>query len=141
MHGFLDTIREGRPTVPLLVVSPILCRSTRTRRARGAVDLDDDGAVRFRATGDPADVAAGRLTLRVVRDELVRVVARRAADDPFLAYLDGRALYGEADAEGLPLPDRLHPDTATHALMAERFAARAFGPGGAFAGVGGTAGS
>ena len=25
VHGFLDTIREGHPTTPLLVVSPILC--------------------------------------------------------------------------------------------------------------------
>ncbi|WP_433788214.1 GDSL-type esterase/lipase family protein [Actinomycetospora sp. CA-101289] len=131
VHGFLDTIREGRPTVPLLVVSPILCPIHEDTPGPGAVDLDDDGAMRFRATGDPADVAAGRLTLRVVREELARVVAQRAADDPHLAYLDGRALYGEADAEALPLPDRLHPDAATHALMAERFAALAFGPGGA----------
>ena len=25
VHGFLDTIREGHPTTPLLVVSPIYC--------------------------------------------------------------------------------------------------------------------
>ena len=25
VHGFLDTIREGHPTTPLLVVSPLLC--------------------------------------------------------------------------------------------------------------------
>ena len=25
VHGFLDTIREGHPDTPLLVVSPILC--------------------------------------------------------------------------------------------------------------------
>ena len=138
VHGFLDTIREGRPTTPLLVVSPILCPIHEDTPGPGAVDLDADGAVRFRATGDPADVAAGRLTLRVVRDELDRVVAQRAADDPHLAYLDGRALYGEADADALPLPDRLHPDAATHELIAERFAALAFGPGGPFAGAGAT---
>ncbi|MDF2978286.1 MAG: hypothetical protein K0S40_3014 [Actinomycetospora sp.] len=133
VHGFLDTIREGRPTTPLLVVSPILCPIHEDIPGPGAVDLDDEGTVRFRATGDPTDVAAGRLTLRVVRDELARVVAQRAPDDPHLAYLDGRALYGEADADRLPLPDRLHPDAATHELIAERFAALAFGPGGPFA--------
>jgi hypothetical protein len=138
LHGFLDTIREARPTTPLLVVSPILCPIHEDTPGPGAVDLDDDGAVHFRATGDPADVVAGRLTLRVVRDELARVLAQRTADDPHLAYLDGRALYGEADAEALPLPDRLHPDAATHELIAERFTARAFGPGGLFAGVAGT---
>ncbi len=25
LHGFLDTIREGKPTTPILVISPILC--------------------------------------------------------------------------------------------------------------------
>ena len=30
VHGFLDTIREGHPSTPLLVVSPICARSTRT---------------------------------------------------------------------------------------------------------------
>ena len=32
---------------------------------------------------------------------------------PELAYPDGRALPGEADADRLPVPDRLHPDAAT----------------------------
>ncbi|GAA1541587.1 hypothetical protein GCM10009678_25120 [Actinomadura kijaniata] len=30
VHGFLDTIREGRPTTPLLVVSPPRVRPRRT---------------------------------------------------------------------------------------------------------------
>lgn len=49
-----------------------------------------------------------------------------------LHYLDGRELYGPADAVTLPLPDALHPDAATHHLIGERFADRVFGPGGAF---------
>lgn len=88
--------------------------------------------MRFRATGDPAEVAAGKLTLRVVRDELARIVAQRAADDPHLHLLDGRALYGDADAVERPLPDGLHPDAPTHRLMGDRFAAHAFGPDGPF---------
>ena len=92
-----------------------------------------DGTVRFRATGDPADRARGALTLRVVRDELARIVDQRAADDPHLHLLDGLRLYGEADAAELPLPDGLHPDAATHVRIGERFAAAVFGPGGAFA--------
>ncbi|WP_116706939.1 GDSL-type esterase/lipase family protein [Actinomycetospora cinnamomea] len=133
VHGFLDTIREGRPTTPLLVVSPILCPIHEDTPGPGAVDLDGVGAMRFRATGDPGDVPAGRLTLRVVREELARIVAQRAADDPWLSHVDGLELYGESDAADLPLPDRLHPDAATHARIAERFAARVFGPGGPFA--------
>ncbi|MDL5159488.1 GDSL-type esterase/lipase family protein [Actinomycetospora termitidis] len=133
VHGFLDTIREGHPTTPLLVVSAVLCPIHEDTPGPGAPDFSG-GTMRFVATGDPAEVRAGRLTLRVVRDALERLVAQRAADDPHLAYLDGRELYGEADAETLPLPDALHPDAATHRLMGERFATLALGPGGPLAG-------
>lgn len=130
LHGFLDTIREGRPTTPLLLVSAILCPIHEDTPGPGAVELTDDATMMFRATGDPAEVAAGRLTLRVVRDEIAQVAAARAPDDPHLHHLDGLALYGAADAAQRPLPDRLHPDAATHRLIAERFAAHAFAPGG-----------
>lgn len=80
-----------------------------------------DGKVEFTALGDPAESASGKLTLRVVRAELARIVAERAASDPYLFHLDGRTLYGEADHAELPLPDRLHPDDATHRRMGERF--------------------
>lgn len=134
VHGFLDTIREGRPTTPLLVVSSILCPIHEETPGPGAMDVTEEGTLLFRATGDPADVATGRLTLQVIREELARVVAARAPDDPHLHHLDGRELYGEADAVEHPLPDRLHPDPATHRLIAGRFAAHAFGPGGPLAG-------
>jgi hypothetical protein len=132
VHGFLDTIRDGHPATPLLVVSPILCPAHEDTPGPGAPDFGD-GAMRFRATGDPAEVAGGKLTLRVIRAELARIVARRAAEDPHLHLIDGRELYGEADAAQLPLPDRLHPDAGTHRLMGKRFAALAFGAGGPFA--------
>jgi hypothetical protein len=135
VHGFLDTIREGHPTTPLLLVSPILCPIHEDTPGPGAVDLTDDGTMLFRATGDPADVPAGRLTLWVIREEIARVAAQRAPEDPHLHHLDGRELYGDADAAELPLPDRLHPDAATHRRIAARFAAHAFdGPDGPFAG-------
>ncbi|MFP5068860.1 GDSL-type esterase/lipase family protein [Pseudonocardia nantongensis] len=131
VHGFLDTIRDGHPDVPLLVVSPILCPIH--EHAPGPLEPDlTGGTVRFRATGDPNGVRAGQLTLSVVRDELARIVAERSADDPNLSYLDGRELYGTADADELPLPDRLHPDAATHDRMGGRFAARVFAPAGPF---------
>ncbi|TBV72016.1 hypothetical protein [Pseudoxanthomonas winnipegensis] len=62
----------------------------------------------------------------MIRRTLADLVALRRAQDPNLHYLEGLALYGQADAEALPLPDGLHPDTATHRLIGERFAARAF---------------
>ncbi|MFJ4333319.1 MULTISPECIES: GDSL-type esterase/lipase family protein [unclassified Streptomyces] len=133
VHGFLDTIREGHPTAPLLVVSPILCPVHEDTPGPLAPDFTD-GRVRFVATGDPAERASGKLTLNVVRDELSRIVTQRAADDANLYYLDGRELYGQADAAGLPLPDGVHPDAATHRLIGERFAELAFADRGAFKG-------
>ncbi|MEU3056143.1 GDSL-type esterase/lipase family protein [Streptomyces griseus] len=132
VHRFLDTVRDGHPATPLLVVSPVLCPAQEDTPGPAAPDVSD-GRVRFTALGDPADAARGKLTLRVVRAELARIVAERAADDPRLSYLDGLTLYGEADHAELPLPDRLHPDAAAHRRMGERFAASAFGPGGPFA--------
>jgi len=134
VHGFLDTIREGHPTTPLLVVSPVLCPMHEDTPGPTMWDLEalSRGELRFQATGDPADIPAGKLTLTVIRDELARIVVQRAAEDPNLHYLDGRELYGVADNAEFPLPDDLHPDGPSHQRMAERFAKLAFnGPFGA----------
>ncbi|MFD6331789.1 GDSL-type esterase/lipase family protein [Streptomyces niveus] len=130
VHGFLDTIREGHPTTPLLVVSAPYCPIHEDTPGPSAPDFSriGDGQLRFLATGDPAERASGKLTLNVIRDELARVVRQRAAEDPNLHYLDGRELYGEADYAELPLPDELHPDAPTHLRMGERFAKLAFTP-------------
>ncbi|MFC4604309.1 GDSL-type esterase/lipase family protein [Rhodococcus kronopolitis] len=135
VHGFLDTIRDGHPDTPLLVVSPIFCPIHEDTPGPGAFDMDAlrNGELRFIATGDPADRAAGKLTLRTIRDELTRIVAQRSQDDPYLHYLDGCDLYGESDHEQYPLPDQLHPDAATHQLIGERFGKHAFTGSGAFA--------
>ena len=84
VHGFLDTIRDGHPTTPLLIVSPIHCPIHEDTPGPGTFDLAAlaTGQVRFRATGDPAEKASGKLTLGVIRAELA-------------------------------LPDQLHPDTVT----------------------------
>ncbi|MGW5580689.1 GDSL-type esterase/lipase family protein [Micromonospora chokoriensis] len=124
VHGFLDTIRDGHPTTPLMVMSPIWCPIH--EETPGPGDFDHaamaDGRLRFRATGNPSDVAKGKLTLGVIREELAKVVAQRSATDPQISYLDGRELYGPDDYAELPLPDELHPDDASHARIAERFA-------------------
>ncbi|MGN3953847.1 GDSL-type esterase/lipase family protein [Streptomyces sp. WAC8370] len=132
VHGFLDTVREGHPTAPLLVVSPILCPVQEDTPGPLAPDFSG-GGVRFVATGDPVERASGKLTLNVIRDELSRIVRERAAENENLHHLDGRELYGAADAVDLPLPDGIHPDAATHRLIGERFAELAFAGRGAFA--------
>ncbi|SHF61636.1 GDSL-like Lipase/Acylhydrolase family protein [Streptoalloteichus hindustanus] len=66
VHGFLDTLREGHPTTPLLVVSPVLCPIFEDTPGPGALVLDGPRPS-YRALGDPADRAGGRLTLNVIR--------------------------------------------------------------------------
>ncbi|OLL31449.1 lipase [Burkholderia sp. SRS-W-2-2016] len=137
MHGFLDTIREGHPTTPLLVISPIYCPIHEHTPGPGAFDMDAlaAGKISFRATGDPAECKAGKLTLTVIRKELQRIVRQRATNDPQLLYLDGLELYGQQDFDELPLPDQLHPDGPAHRRIGERFASFAFGSEGLFSAV------
>ena len=123
VHGWLDTVRDGHPETPVRLVSPIHCAIHESVPGPTAPDLEalGEGRVAFVASGDPAGVARGALTLEVVREVLAEVVERRG--DPHLTYVDGLALYGADDEARLPLPDHLHPDTATHRLIGERFAA------------------
>jgi hypothetical protein len=134
VHGFLDTIRDGHPDTPLLLVSPLFCGIHEYTPGPSAVDPATLGTenVRFTASKGPGGDMAGRLALRIIRDALADVVDRRS-HDPNLSYLDGTRLYGEADAAIHPLPDALHPDTPTHRLIGERFAEHAFASSGPFA--------
>ncbi|MFD8233647.1 GDSL-type esterase/lipase family protein [Streptomyces sp. NPDC059696] len=135
VHGFLDTIREGHPDTPLLLVSPIHCAIHEDTPGPTAPDVEEirKGRLVFSAMGDPAETPTGKLTLTVIREELSRIVGQRAADDPNLHYLDGLDLYGAQDAAALPLPDHVHPDAATHRHIGDRFHARVFADGGPFA--------
>lgn len=131
VHGFLDTIRDGHPSVPLVLISPLFCGIYEDTPGPGGMDMDAlaAGEVVFTATGPHGD--APQLTLRIIREALASLAERRA-EDPNLHYLDGTRLYGEQDAGAHPLPDALHPDTVTHELIGERFAQYAFAPGGPF---------
>ena len=131
VHGFLDTVRDGHPDTPLLLVSPLYCGIHEHTPGPAAIDPTSLGTdqVRFTATGREGDTDLGRLTLAVVREVLADVVGRRG-DDENLHHLDGTRLYGEADASVLPLPDGLHPDAATHRLVGDRFADQVLSSGG-----------
>lgn len=133
VHGFLDTIRDGHPDVPLLLISPLFAGIHEDTPGPGAIDPASLGTsqVRFVATGTPGDTAQGRLTLRVIREALRDVVQRRA-DDPNLHFLEGTDLYGEEDAAAMPLLDGLHPSPQAHRVIGERFTERVFAPGGPF---------
>lgn len=127
-HSFLDTIRDAKPETPILVISPILCPAAE----------DHPGPTRrtgetFEVVARGEDLQPGALTLRRVRRLLSSIVERRrAAGDLRLYYMDGLDLFAEADLADLP--DGLHPNADGLRRMGERFAARAFGQGGAFGG-------
>ena len=128
LHGFLDTIREGHPDTPLLVVSPIYCPIHETTPGPCQFDFAAlaEGRLRFRAEGNAEEVAKGKLTLVSIRQEMEEIIAQRSLSDPNIRYLDGRELYSADDNALQPLPDELHPDAAVHELMGRRFAEKAF---------------
>ncbi len=127
VHSFLDTIRDAKPLIPILVVSPILCPAVEDRPGPTL----NDGQ-KIYTLDRPEALALGALTARRIRQLLASIVERRrAAGDAHLHYLDGLALF--ADADLADLPDGLHPNAAGLGRMGERFAALAFGAGGPFA--------
>lgn len=111
MHGFIDTVRDGHPHTPVLLISPITC-PTAEHRPGPTPAYWEDGVLTFRAIGEPA---ADALTLTMVREILATIVEQRS--DPYLHYLDGPEIFGAVD-----LPDGLHPDATGYQQMGERFA-------------------
>ena len=131
LHGFLDTVREGHPGTPLLLVSPVFCPLVEDHPGP---TVAEPSAVRtaFRAVDLPPEGTPLALTARRIREIVASAVASRRNDgDEALFSLDGLALLGEAD-EG-SLHDHLHPDVAGYRLLGERFEAAAFGPSGPLA--------
>jgi hypothetical protein len=130
LHGFLDTVRDHHPAVPLLVVSPIVCPMAETHP--GPTLADGNGGFRV-IEGGPPELRASDLTLTRIRTIVEEVVAgRRDRGDAHLHHLDGLTLFGPDDVGDLP--DGLHPNGDGYLRMGERFAAHAFAPGGPFAG-------
>jgi hypothetical protein len=129
VHGFLDTVREGHPDTPILVVSPIFC-PVHEDTPGPTVPRDENGP--FVASARPLDANAPEgLSLRRIRAILEEVVDVRSEDDANLHYLSGLMLFGESDLDDLP--DLLHPNGDGYVRIGERFAAAAFGPDGPFA--------
>lgn len=119
VHGFLDTLREGAASTPILVMSPIFCPMHED--TPGPTVTDPVTGERRGTTDALPDPFEPPLTLRSVREILRDVVAARSADDPALFYLDGLDLFGPDDID--ELPDGLHPSAAGYLRMAGRFAA------------------
>jgi hypothetical protein len=116
LHGFLDTVREGKPDQPIYLISAIFCPSAETNP--GPTIADDDG--KFVTIPGHRDVREGCMTLSDTRSILERVTnLRREAGDVNLHYINGLELFSERDAGDLP--DDLHPNSAGYIRMGERF--------------------
>ncbi len=97
--AFVRLVRAGHPTTPIVLISAI-----------------------FSYAREHTENKVG-LTLVQMRTEVATAVEiLRAAGDAHISYLDGLELLGAADHARLP--DKLHPDDAGYALMAERFLER-----------------
>jgi lysophospholipase L1-like esterase len=114
VHGFLDFVREGHPTTPIIVISAIAAPGFEDEAgpSREVAPGRYAGTPRFAADRE------GLVTLARSRAIISDVLAHRA-DDANLAYLNGLRLLGLADSRHLY--DGLHPDQAGYDLIARRF--------------------
>lgn len=113
VHGFLETIRDGHPTTPITLISPILSPSR-----------EDDVVTERTLLDGTTDTLVGELTLRQMRSILESAVATRVErGDRHLDYLDGTQLFGVDPTDVHLLPDGLHPNGDGYELIGRRFAA------------------
>jgi lysophospholipase L1-like esterase len=116
VHGFIDTIRDRQPDVPILIISPIFCGLAETAPGP-TIRSDGNGIVGFHHVSRPPELGTGALTLVRIRELLAAIVDCRS--DVKLHYLSGLDLFGAADASHLH--DGLHPDAEGHRLIGARF--------------------
>ena len=128
VHGLLDTIRDGHPDTPIVLVSPIICPVAEDRP--GPTLPNTDGS--FVVVERPDALALGALSLTRIRELLEMVVEqRRSSGDSDLHYLHGHELFGADDVDDLH--DGLHPNGAGYRRIGARFTEYAFAPDGPFA--------
>ena len=112
VHGFLETIRDGHPTTPITLISPIL-----------SPDREDSTVTERTLLDGTTETLVGELTLRQMRAILEDVVVvRNRRGDVHLDYLDGTQLFGCDPSDLDLLPDGLHPDGDGYELIGRRFA-------------------
>ena len=116
VHGFIDTIRDGHPAAPILVISPVCCPGHENNPGPSSAVT---GKVVGQEFGPHEWI--GELTLRGIRKILAEIVEARAKEDSNIFYLDGLKLFNEAEAESMP--DGIHPDAAGYETIAANFLA------------------
>lgn len=116
VHGFLDTIRDGHPTTPIALVTPIICPIAEDHPGPTLLGRDE----RFHVVPRTVELSTGALTLRRVRQLVGDVVAvGQGEGDTDLHLVDGLALFGPDDVGDLH--DDLHPNADGYRRIGERF--------------------
>ncbi len=113
VHNFLDTIREKKPTTPIMVISPICCPFHEENPGPTLI-----GSAGLYSEPRSHDLSHGALNLPRIRTLLETAVSKR--EDSNLYYLNGLDLFGPDDVH--MMPDQLHPNPDGYRLMGERFA-------------------
>lgn len=119
VHGFLDTIRDGHPRTPLVIISPLACPVVED--APGPTEFDPVTQSFVRSTS--SRLTPDALTLKRIRQALESLVSARARFGDNIRIIDGISLMGLSESSEL-LVDGLHPGANGH----ERIAERARGP-------------
>jgi len=121
LHGFLDTVRDAHPDVPIVLMSALSCPAF--EELPGPRRLDAEG--RLTGTVRTGEDRRDALSLSDTRARVEEVFTARA-DDLALFLMDGRELLGPDDTAHLY--DGVHPDPAGYNLVASRFVAAASDP-------------
>ena len=118
--GFVSTIRDKHPTVPILIISPIY-GSFREHETHSPAALTPSGA-----KPDPRFPTLEQM--RAILKSVVNIFIKRG--DKNISYLSGLELFHEQDMKDGFMPDELHPTADGYLKMAERLAPIAFGRNG-----------
>ena len=104
VHGFLQTVRDGHPHVPLVVITPVYGAEREVQAS--SVTLE-------------GETLQGDLTLAVIRQLLGEAVTNRQRHgDADIVLIDGLSLLGPEEAAHFP--DGLHPNGEGTGLILER---------------------
>ena len=117
LHGFLDTVRDGHATTPLVLIGAIICP---IHEGTPGPVIDDGGTMRPSRRDVEKD--EGALTVSRARQIAYEVAQARMVEDPHLSWVDGREFFGADDAP--LLTDRLHPSPGGNDLISERILGR-----------------
>ena len=115
VQGFTDTVREGNPTAPIVIISPIW-RPGHEQSPWPSM-TSAAGIVVGQSPSEHSWI--GELTLEGIREPLRGVAHARYAIDRNIHDMDGLNLFDQEEARSMP--DGIHPSAQGYAVIARNF--------------------